>query len=143
MKQIVRLTGLFLLLLTGCSTVTPAKHYGDTKLDSLKSAYVVIAASGNPNIAGYIVTALARHNLKTSRGPLKDKPADVAFYVNYREHWNWDVVVYLDTLDVEFMDNATGKMIASGSFRNSKFMESWPNPRDKSIEVVDSMFAKQ
>jgi hypothetical protein len=143
MKKIYLWAGLFLAAwLTGCSTIPPAQHYGDTKLDSLKSAYVVVAPKGNPSIAGYIVTALAHRGLKVNSGALQDKPADVDFYVTYTEHWNWDVAVYLDTLDVEFMSNATGQMIASGSFRNSKIAETWPNPRDKTIEVVDSIFAK-
>jgi|SRR5450756_2521465 len=143
MRYIFFLAGLSLALwVTGCSTVTPAKHYGDRKLDSYKSAYVVITAKGNPNVAAYIVTALAHHNLKVNSGALKDKPADTEFYVTYHDYWNWDVAVYLDALDVQFTDNITGQLIASGSFQNSKIWESWPSPHDKTIEVVDSIFAK-
>jgi len=143
MRKICLLVGVSLAFwLTGCSTVPPAQHYGDTKLDSYKSAYVVIAAKGNPNVAAYIVTALAHHDLKVNSGALSDKPSDTGFYVTYQDHWNWDLAVYLDTLDVQFMDNTTGKLIASGSFRNSKLFESMPSPHDKTIEVVDSIFAK-
>ena len=127
--------------MTGCSTIPPAQHFGELDLSSLKSAYVVVAPRGNPNIGSYIVTALAHRNIRTNIGALKDKPADVAFYVTYEEHWNWDLAVYLDTLDVNFFDNTTGKRIASGAFRNSKLAETWPNPRDKTIEVVESIFA--
>jgi hypothetical protein len=141
MKKILCFAALAWLV-SSCSTVEPAKHFGTRSLDSMKSAYVIVATGGNPNIASYITAALVNRNLKASLGPLKDKPADVAFYVTYREHWNWDVAVYLDTLEIEFFDNTTDKMIASGSFRNSKVMESWPNPRKKTIDVVNSMFAK-
>ncbi|HEV2695148.1 MAG TPA: hypothetical protein VG347_19800 [Verrucomicrobiae bacterium] len=143
MRQLFLLAGLALAMgVNGCSTVTSAQHFGDAKLDSYKSAYVVIAPSGNPNIAGYIVTGLAHHNLKVNSGALKDKPAEVGFYVTYQEHWNWDLAVYLDTLDVQFMDNTNNQLIANGSFRNNKFFETQPDPRDKTIEVVDGIFAK-
>jgi hypothetical protein len=125
--------------ISGCSTVKPAQHYGNIPLDSLKSAYVVVAIHGNPTIGGYIQTALARRNLKVNIGALKDKPQNVAFYVNYKEHWNWDVTVYLESLDIEFVDNANGQIIAKGSFRNS-FLHTFPDPRTKTFEVVDSMF---
>ena len=143
MRHLLFGTGLFcLLLLSACSSIPPAQHYGGVKLETYKSAYVVIDPRGNPNVASYIVTALAHHNLKVNSGAVADKPADTGFYVTYQDHWNWDVAVYLDRLDVQFMDNTNGLMIAYGSFRNSKIWESWPSPHDKTIEVVDSIFAK-
>jgi hypothetical protein len=84
--------------------------------------------------------SLARRGVKVSIGPLRDKPQDVACYVVYTDHWNWDLAMYLDSLDVQFFDNSTGQMIASGSFRNSQVMESFPNPRKKTFEVVDSIY---
>ena len=86
---------LFAIFVSGCSTVEPAKHYGNAPLESLKSAYVVFAK--NTTIGGYIAADLARRNIKVSLGALKDKPKDVAFYVVYADHWNWDVAVYLDS----------------------------------------------
>jgi hypothetical protein len=125
--------------ISGCSTVKPAQHFGNISLDSLKSVYVVVAINGNPTMGNYIQTALAHHNLKVNIGALKDKPQDVAFYVNYKEHWNWDVTVYLESLDIEFVDNASGQIIVKGSFKNS-FLHTFPDPRTKTFEVVDSMF---
>ncbi len=73
-------------------------------------------------------------------GDAREKPKEVGFYVIYTDHWNWDLAVYLDSLDVQFIDNSNGQIIASGSFKNSKIFESWPNPRTKTFEVIDSMF---
>ena len=90
-------------------------------MKSFKSAYVVFAK--DTTIGGYIEADLARRNIKVSIGPLKDKPEDVAFYVIYTAGWNWDLAMYLDSLNVKFFDNSNGQMIASGSFRNSKIVE--------------------
>ena len=143
MKKILlpTLAVLLVIIASGCSTVEPAKHYGNAPLESFKSAYVVFAT--DTTIGGYIEADLARRNIKVSIGPLKDKPTDVAFYVIYKDHWNWDVAMYLDSLDVQFFDNSNGQMIASGSFRNSKIVESWPDPRTKTFEVVDSIYDKK
>lgn len=143
MKQyLIRLAcvGGALAFISGCSTIGPAKHYGSTDLDSYKSAYVVFAK--NTTIGGYIAADLARRNIKVALGPLKDKPNDVMMYVTYTDHWNWDVVMYLDSLEVQFIDNSNHQQIATGTFKNSKVFESLPDPRKKTFEVVDSMFAK-
>jgi hypothetical protein len=136
------IAGLTAVLITGCSTVGPAGHFGTVPIESLKSAYVVIAPRGNPNIGQYIELALAQHHIKTNIGAPQDKPKDVDFYVNYKERWNWDVTVYLESLDVEFVDNATDKTIATGKFRQG-FFHTFPDPRDKTIEVIDSMYPKK
>jgi hypothetical protein len=127
------------VLVSGCSSIQ-SKHYGNIPLESLKSAYVVLAPKGNPTIAGYINVALAQRNIKTRIGPIAEKPADAAFYVVYTDHWNWDVAVYLDSLDIQFIDNSNGQIIASGSFKNNKIVESWPSPRAKTLEVIDSIY---
>lgn len=125
--------------LSGCSSVGPAKLHGSKPVDSFKSAYVVVATGGNPNIGGFVQGGLARRNIKTAIGPLKDKPADVDFFVNYKERWNWDMAVYLESLDVEFVDNADGKTIATSQFRQG-FFHSFPDPRTKTFEVIDSIY---
>ena len=35
---------------------------------------------------------------------------------------------------------SNGQMIASCSFRNSKLFDSWPDPRTKTFEVIDSIY---
>ncbi|HEX7653837.1 MAG TPA: hypothetical protein VF607_10040, partial [Verrucomicrobiae bacterium] len=125
-----------------CSTVTEGRQLTKTDLNTLKSGYVVVAKRGNTTIAGYILADLAQRDIRVTSGDLMDKPADVDFYVTYQEHWNWDVAVYLDTLDIQFYDNKTGVMLAAGSFRNNKIMEQFPNPRDKTKEVVDCAFGQ-
>jgi len=141
MKQLVPILATIIAtaFISGCSSVGPAKLQGNKPVASLKSAYVVVATGGNPNIGGYLQGGLARHNIKTDIGALRDKPADVDFFVNYKEHWNWDIAVYLESLDVEFVDNSDGKTIATSKFRQGLF-HSFPDPRTKSFEVIDSIY---
>lgn len=129
---------ILIVLLPGCSTIEPAQHFGKVPLESYQSAYVVF--SKDSTIGEYIAADLARRNIRASMGTLADKPNDVGFYVIYTDRWNWDLAVYLDSLDVQFIDNSNGQMIASGAFKNSKVFESQPNPRTKTREVIDSMF---
>jgi len=106
----------------------------------MKSAYVVVASGGNPNIGGYIEAALARHNLKVDIGAIGNMPKDVSFYVTYEDGWNWDVTVYLSSLNVRFIDNMTGQLIASGAFKNNPVFETFPNPRTKTFEIIDGIY---
>jgi hypothetical protein len=72
MKQKIYLLSLFLpftLFISGCSTIEPAKHYGNLPLNSLKSAYVVFAK--DTTIGGYIEADLAVAILKSVAARLK------------------------------------------------------------------------
>jgi len=137
-KNFSALAILTAALVSGCSSVK-ARHYGTVPLESLKTACVILAPKGNPHVAEYIDVALAHHNVKTRVVPMEDKPADAEFYVTYTEHWNWDVTVYLQSLDVQFLDNKTAQVIATGSFRQG-FFHSFPDPRTKTFEVVDDIY---
>jgi hypothetical protein len=128
-----------LALVSGCSTVQPGKRYGDVRLESLKTAYVVRHAKSSRDIDTYIQEALAEHGVKASRGPMEAKPKDVGFYVEYVDRWQWDLTMYLWSLDIRFEDNATGELIASGSFRQ-RFPHSFPDPQKKVSEVIEQIY---
>jgi len=141
MKRMFSLAATILVaaFISGCSSVEPAKHMGNTPLASLKSAYVVLAPGANTTIAEFIQVGLAHHDLKVSIGALRNKPKDVAFYVNYQDDWKWDVTMYLNSLDVQFVDNSNDQVIASGSFKQGLF-HNFPDPRTTTFEVIDSIF---
>ena len=131
---------LLLVALCGCSTVRPAKRYGNTQLESLKTAYIVWAAGLDRTIESYAKEALETHGVKVSTGPRQEKPADVDFYVECEPHWWWDLVVYLTRLDIRLIDNKTGQVFAIGQFHNS-FFHTYPDPREKTIEVINSIYS--
>jgi len=130
---------ILVLLGSGCSTVEKGKRYGDAPLKTFKTAYVVMTQTANWDIGMYIREALADRGVDVTAGRMQDKPADVAFYVTYVDRRKWDVAMYLDSLEIQFSDGATGKLLASGSFRN-RFFHSFPNERQKTIEVINTMY---
>lgn len=135
------LVGLSFLavLISGCSTVEKGKRYGTTELASLKTAYVVFAPDADRKVGMHIQEALADRGIEVTAGTMQEKPKGVGFYVNYMDHRQCDMGMYLDSLDIQFLDGATGKLIASGAFRNS-WLHSFPNTRRKTFEVIDSMY---
>lgn len=127
------------LVISGCSTVEPGKHYGTVPLESLKTAYVVIRPDYDPKIGANIQEALSQRGVKAPAGPLQAKPQDVAFYVEYEDHWRWDLAMYLLSLDIRFIDNSSGQLLGSGAFRQGGFHD-FPNAKEKTFQVIDSIY---
>ena len=130
---------LIAVVISGCSTIEPGKRYGSVPLDSMKTAFVVIRKDFDPKIGANIQEALTQHGVTALAGPLQEKSKDVAFYVEYEDHWRWDLAMYLFSLDIRFMDNASGQMIGSGAFRQGGFHD-FPNPKEKTFGVVESIY---
>ena len=140
-QKIIPLLGLlFALVVSGCSTVEPGKRYGSASLESMKTAFVVIRPDYDPKIGAHIHEALTtKHGVSVATGSLQDKPKDVAFYVEYEDHWRWDLAMYLHSLDIRFINNLSGEVIGMGSFRQG-FVHDFPDAREKTLEVVKSIY---
>jgi hypothetical protein len=130
---------LIALVVSGCSTVEPGMHYGSAPLASMKTAFVVIRSDYDPQIGVDIQEALTQHGVAASSGTFAEKPKDVAFYVEYEDHWRWDLAMYLYSLDIRFTDNTTGQMIGRGDFRQGAF-HSFPDAKKKTFEVIESIY---
>jgi hypothetical protein len=138
----IRIILVFLLTtVSGCSTVTPAVFNRAYDLSKLKTAYVVKHENSTRDIDLYIQTALTGYEVRTSSGPMEQKPNDVDFYVTYVDRWHWDLAMYLRSLDIAFFDNKTSHHIASGRFENGPF-HTFPSPRKKVMEVIDSIYKR-
>src|SRR5437762_10833233 len=127
------------ILMSGCSTVEPGKYHGSTSLGSLKTAYVVTRPDYDPKIGANIQEALNNHGVATQTGPLLAKPKEVAFYVEYEDHWRWDLAMYLFSLDVRLIENGSGQLIGSGAFRQGIFHD-FPDAKEKTFEVIESIY---
>ena len=127
------------LILSGCSTVQPGKRLGNAPLETMKTAFVVLRSDYDPQIGTNILEALTQHGVVTQVGSFQQKPKDVSFYVEYEDHWRWDLAMYLHSLDIRFMDNVTGQIIGSGAFRQGAF-HSFPNAKEKTFEVIESIY---
>ena len=51
--------------------------------------------------------------------------------------------MFLASLDIRFVDNATGDVIAIGTFRQSTFFHTFPDARKKTFEVIDAIYSRE
>ena len=137
-KAFSLICGLLSLFTVGCSTMEPGKHYGNTSLTSLKSAYVVLP-DNDRQVGLHIMEALMARDVKVKAGRLDEKPSEVAFYVIYTDRWIWDLAFYLDSLEIKFMDGGNGQLIGRGAFKESWF-HGYPDSKAKTFEIIQSIY---
>jgi len=130
------------LWICGCSSIVQSAYYKPVPLASLKSAYIVHATGSTLGCANAAQEALAARGVAVSAGPPQDKPNDVDFFVEVIDRWQWDLAMYLLSLDILFRDNATGELIASGNFHQTGF-HNFPDQRKKTFEVIDCIYDRQ
>ena len=109
----------------------------------MKRAYVVHDPGSTYGCANAAEEALTARGLQVTSGYIKDKPADADFYVEVIDRWQWDVAMFLASLDIRFVDNATGDLIATGNFRQSTFFHTFPDQKEKTFEVIASIYNTQ
>jgi hypothetical protein len=51
--------------------------------------------------------------------------------------------MFLASLEIHFVNNATGDLIAVGTFRQSTFFHTFPDQRQKTFEVIASIYSGQ
>ncbi len=139
--MITRFFILFCLTsLASCSSIEPAKIMDGAALSGIHSAYVVRHEESKEGIPQAIQDALVAQGVRTTHGSLADKPAGVDAYVTYVDRWQWDIGMYLASLDVEIRMDNTNALIASGRFKNSPFFHSFPRATGKAIAVIESIY---
>lgn len=145
MDKLIRpiLLALLSLCFSGCSSVVDAKYYSNhLRLESMKRAYVVHDPGSTYGCANAAEEALIARGLTVTSGFIQDKPADADFYVEVIDRWQWDLAMYLASLDIRFVDNATGDLITLGTFRQGAF-HTFPDQKQKTFEVIASMYSRQ
>jgi hypothetical protein len=128
---------------SGCSSVVESRYHKNVRLDSLKKAYVVHDPGSTLGCANAAEEGLAARGVTVTSGNIQDKPKDADFYVEVVDRWQWDVAMFLASLEIRFIENATGNMIATGSFRQSTFFHTFPDARKKTIEVIDAIYSRE
>ena len=139
--MITRVVALLCLIsLASCSSIEPAKIVDGAALSGVRSAYVVQHEESKEGIPQALQDALVAQGVRATHGGLASKPAVVDATVTYVDRWQWDVGMYLASLDVEIRMDDTNALIASGRFKNSPFLHSFPRAAGKSVEVIESIF---
>ena len=143
-----RITGPVLLAgltfcFSGCSSVVESRYYKNVRLDSLKKAYVVHDPGSTLGCANAAEEGLTARRVTVTSGNIQDKPKDADFYVEVVDRWQWDVAMFLASLEIRFVGNATGDVIAIGTFRQSRFFHTFPDQRQTTFEVIASIYSKE
>jgi hypothetical protein len=128
--------------LVGCSAISPAKQYGSTPLESLKTAYVVSDPNASHDIEAFVQEALADRGIRVTSGPISSKPNDVQFYVECEGHWYWDITMYLDSMTIRFKDNTNGELIAIDSFTQG-LLHTYPDVRQTTFQIINEIYSRK
>lgn len=133
------LVGMLAVVLSGCSSTKTAQQFGSRPIQSYKSAYLVMHEDADEDVGAGLQEALVQHGVQATAGPVEQKPKNVQFYVTFVDHWSWDMTMYLRSLDVRFIDNASGTVIASANYKNAHF-HGFPDRKQTAIDLVDKIY---
>ena len=127
-----------LLCAAGCSQVSGAVQPG-VNLAPVRSYYVVRDKQSDATDA--VQKELARRGFVATTGPEASMPAGVDCKVLVRDHWMWDMTMYLKDLEVDFVHPRTGAPLASAkSYRPS--LQRKP-VEEMAREVMDKIYGTE
>lgn len=131
------LAGTVLLFVSGCAKLTASVPAG-TELGKVKSFYVVRHDRDGRAINELIRDDLARRGVAATTGSESARPKAVDAIVTYEDRWQWDITMYMLSLNISFRDGTTNTLLASGqSYRPSIERK---EPREMIKEVLDEIF---
>ncbi len=136
---LILLCGSALVAFTGCSTLEPGQRHSQVRLEDLKKAYLVIRPYANLTVSRHIGETLNQRGVSVRIGTGDPKPTDVDFVVTYTDKWDWDMAMYLKSLNVQFLDATNGQPIASGSFHQG-FFHGYPDLEKTVHAVIESIY---
>ena len=130
-----------LAFLSGCSTSqnvlvsSSGTHFPMTK------ACVTTHGGNSADMDARIEHGLQAHGVVVMTPPACNRNTEgVDMTVSYDDHWWWDVVMYLKSVDIQFYAAPGGQLIANGHWNNSP-MHQFPSTDGVVSGLVDDMFA--
>ena len=108
---------------------------------SYRSAYLVAHGDRSSDVDASIQRELFRHGLTVSSGPEGKQPDTADLVVKYADSWNWDMTMYLKTLDIQMFDARTNTLVATATWKNSP-MHGFHGLDGVVSELVSGMLAK-
>lgn len=120
-QQILRIVELLVLTaaLSGCATssdIVVNPGHADTQY---RSAYLVAHGDRSSDVDAAIQRELLRRGLAVSAGADGKHPETAELIVKYADDWNWDLTMYLESLDIQVYDAKTGVLVATANWKNS------------------------
>jgi hypothetical protein len=134
---------LLCLSLAGCSTTTEVLVGGNHQTPPIRSAAFVPQGGNSKDMDEHIRHALLARgvDVRATAEPGMRRAPEVDAVVSYSDVWRWDVVMYLQSVDINFFDAQSGSLLVNGRWRNSA-MHGFQDPREVVGTVMDGMFAK-
>lgn len=137
------LAALAIGLLGGCATSHSVTVANLSAHMNPKSAALVTRENSSEKTDTFLIDELKANGLeiKPTLPAETRQAANVDVIVAYNDHWYWDIVMYLKSIDLQMFDAKSGNLLVEGHWQNSA-MHSFPNPADVMHELVPDMLAK-
>lgn len=130
-------------IFTGCATSQNVIIGQVTPPNKITTAALVPQDGNSPEMDSYI-----EQNLKPYGITLKDPlPAgtrqanDVDLIVSYSDTWRWDLVMYLQSITINYYDGPSGNLLVTGSWQNSG-LHGFYKPQDVINALLKEIHAK-
>ncbi len=145
MKNIIRMLLLVVVSVSiiGCATTQNVTLANLTPSKNLQSVALVPQADNSADMDGHVTKQLQAQGLNV-KAPLPAgtrKSDDVDMIVTYADVWRWDLVMYLQSVNINFFDAKSGNLVVTGRWDNSIF-HGFKNAGVVVKEVMDEMMAK-
>jgi hypothetical protein len=125
---------------TGCGSLKSNVVDPSIDLHNMKSAYIIKnTESHKQGIDSIIQKELSRFGVKSEIGSNDSMPEKVDLIVQYEDHWSWDIVVSLHSLNIDFLNPKDKSVMVTGKFTNA-IVFSYSNEEKVVHDVIQSMF---
>ena len=112
---------VFLVVLAGCATTQEVSVAKSDPVTSIKTVAQAPDAGNSPEMDAALTAALQLQGLTVKpavRAGARKSP-DVDAVVGYIDNWRWDLVMYLQSINIRMYDARSGDLLVSGEWRDS------------------------
>lgn len=111
----------FLVLLAGCATTQEVSVAKSDPVTSIKTVAQAPDAGNSPEMDAALTAALQLQGLTvkpTVRAGARKSP-DADAVVRYIDNWRWDLIMYLQKIDIRMYDAQSGDLLVSGEWKDA------------------------
>ncbi|MBW3564898.1 MAG: hypothetical protein KY459_09260 [Acidobacteria bacterium] len=110
---------MVLAFTSGCATSKDVVVNPSAVGRDLTSVYLVVHGDKSSDVDAAIQRELLKKGISVLTGAEGQHPANADLILRYNDSWNWDITMYLDALDMQFSDAASGALVATATWNNS------------------------
>jgi len=134
---------IFFVVLAGCATTQEVSVAKTDPVTSIKTVAQAPDAGNSPEMDAALTAALQLQGLtvKPAVRAGARKSADADAVVSYIDSWRWDLVMYLQKINVRMYDARSGDLLVSGEWKDSP-MHGFRDPQLIVQGLVAEMMAR-